>query len=261
MPTVLDIATVFVVVGWTAAIARVLWRARTSPREGRIALVGGIVVAAWAVVAITLTRDGVFQAAPGQRVPRVGINLVLSLLAMGLALWASPSLRRLVSRQSAVISLQAWRVAGLVLLLDTALGQVPLLFGLPAGIGDVLVGLTAFGVARSADTPRGRRRALIWNGLGVLDLVVAITLGLTTNPGPTQIFHTVPSSVLLTAFPLALVPVFAVPLSLTLHGVSLWQLLRGSWAQGTSPGLSRRAPSHRPAQASVIASGTTSGGR
>jgi hypothetical protein len=261
MSTVLAIATVFVVVGWAASVATVLWRARTSPREGRVALVSGIVVAAWVVVAITLTRDGVFQGAPGQRVPPVGINLLVSLLAMGLALWASPSLRSLVSRQSAVIPLQAWRVAGLILLLQTALGQVPLLFGLPAGIGDVLIGLTAFGVARSADSPRGRRRALIWNGLGVLDLVVAITLGVTTNPGPTQIFHTVPTSVLLTVFPLALVPVFAVPLSLTLHGVSVWQLLRGSWAQGTSPVGSGGGPTYRPAQAAVVASGTTSGGR
>src|SRR5579863_1882093 len=105
MSTVLAIATVFVVLGWTASVATVLWRARSSPREARIALVSGIVVAAWAVVAITLTRDGVFQGGPGQRVPPVGINLVVSLLAMGVALWASPSLRRLVSRQAAVISL------------------------------------------------------------------------------------------------------------------------------------------------------------
>jgi hypothetical protein len=252
MSTVLAIASVFVVVGWTASVATVLWRARSSPREGRIALVSGIVVAAWAVVAITLTRDGVFQGAPGQRVPPVGINLVVSVLAIGLALWAAPSLRRLVSRQSAVIPLQAWRVAGLLLLLHTALGQVPLLFGLPAGVGDVLVGLTAFGVSRSADTPQGRRRALIWNGLGVLDLVVAVTLGVTTSPGPTQIFHTVPTSVLLTAFPLALIPVFAVPLSLSLHGVSLWQLLRGSWARRTSSEASSGGPIYRAAQAAVI---------
>src|SRR5215469_16806509 len=100
------IASVIVVLGWTASVANVLWRARTSPREGRVAIVSGIVLAAWAITALTLARDGVYQGDPAARVPPVGINLVVSLLVYGLALWASPSLRSLVSRQSSIIALQ-----------------------------------------------------------------------------------------------------------------------------------------------------------
>ena len=249
MSQFLTIATVFVVAGWTASIFWVLWQAHRSAREARIALASGIAIAAWALAEIALAREGVFQGAPGAGVPPVGINLLVSSLAMALALAVSPSLRSLVSRQSGIIRLQAWRVAGVLLLIHLALGHVPLLFGLPAGVGDVLVGLTAFSVARTADTPQGRTRTLIWNLLGVLDLVVAVTLGVTTNPGPTQIFHTVPSSEMLTLFPLALIPVFAVPLSLTLHGVSLWQLLRGSWSVRSTHGT----PLDRPTYGAVTA--------
>jgi hypothetical protein len=202
-------------------------------------VVSGIVLAAWAIIEIALARAGVFQGAPGQRVPPVGINLFVSVLAMGLGLRASPSLRRLVSRQSGIIRLQGWRVAGLLLLTHMALGQVPPLFGLPAGLGDILIGITAFSVAHAADYPLGRRRAILWNALGVLDLMVAVTLGVTTSPGPTQVFHTVPTSAMLTVFPLALVPVFAVPLALTLHGVSVWQLLRGRRPVKTEAPLDR----------------------
>jgi hypothetical protein len=261
MSAFFGVATVIIVLGWTASVATVLWRARTSPREGGIAIASGIALAAWAITALTLARDGVYQGAPVGPVPPVGINLVVSLLVYGLALWASPSLRGLVSRQSSIIALQTWRVAGLLLLMHTVVGDVPALFGVTAGAGDVLVGLTAFGVARTADIPQGRRRALIWNGLGVLDLVVAVTLGVTTSPGPTQLFHTVPTSALLTVYPLAMIPVFAVPLALTLHGISLWQLLRGSWAERSSSEVSRGRPTYQPAQASVVAGGTTSGGR
>ncbi len=63
------------------------------------------------------------------------------------------------------------------------------------------------------------------------DLVVAIGLGIMTNPGPAQVFHTTPTSELVTRFPLALVPTFLVPLALTLHVISLWQLLGARWAR------------------------------
>jgi hypothetical protein len=244
MSTFLTIATVLVVAGWTASIIRMLWQARSSAREARVAVASGIIIAAWALIEIALARAGAFQAAQVAGVPPVSINLLVSLLATAIALAASPSLRRLVSRQSGIIRLQAWRVAGILLLMHMALGDVPLLFGLPAGVGDVLVGLTAFSVARTADTPQGRNRTLIWNLLGVLDLVVAMTLGVTTNPGPTQIFHTVPTSAMLTVFPLALIPVFAVPLSFALHGVSLWQLLRGSWSVRSKSGTTLDRPTY-----------------
>jgi hypothetical protein len=233
MSAFLAVATLAVVVGWTASVISVLWRAHRSPREARVAVVSGIVLAGWAILEIALARAGAFLGSPGQRVPPVGINLFVSVLLMALSLGAAPSLRSLVSRQSGIIRLQGWRVAGLLLLTHTALGHVPPLFGLPAGLGDILIGITAFGVARAADYPQGRRRALLWNALGVLDLVVAVTLGITTSPGPTQIFHTVPTSAMLAVYPLTLVPVFAVPLALALHGVSVWQLLRGRWAAKT----------------------------
>jgi hypothetical protein len=63
----------------------------------------------------------------------------------------------------------------------------------------------------------------------MLDLIVAAGLGMTTNPGRLHLFDTVPSSEVMTRFPMALVPAFLVPLAFTLHVVSLWQLVRGSW--------------------------------
>jgi hypothetical protein len=54
--------------------------------------------------------------------------------------------------------------------------------------------------------------------------VVAVGLGTTISPGPTQLFSLTPSTELLTQFLLVLVPTFLVPLAIMVHVVSLWQL-------------------------------------
>jgi hypothetical protein len=185
----------------------------------------------WALATTLLARRGAFEQAPGDTVPPVGIALAAALLAMGLCLALSPTLRRLLSGQANLIRLHLWRLEGLVFLLLMARGRVPALWALPAGMGDVLVAATAPWVARDVETAPGRRRAIVWNLLGMADLVVAIGLGITTNPGPAHVFDTVPTSAMLTRFPLVLVPTFLVPLAFTLHVVSLWQLLGGRWAK------------------------------
>jgi hypothetical protein len=220
-----------------AALFLVLWRERRSTRDGRIALASGAALAAWAAITTVLARRGFFVPPDAESVPPVGINLAVALLAYALCLAVSPSLRALLSRQANLIRLHLWRLEGIVFLILMVQGQMPALWALPAGIGDIFVGATAPWIARHVDTPQGRRRAIIWNVLGLLDLIVAVGLGIMTNPGPTQLFYTTPTSELITRFPLALVPTFLVPLAFTLHVISLWQLLGGTWAR---PSVERR---------------------
>ena len=196
-----------------------------------MAIAAGIVLSAWAALASTLAARGFFHQPVGGATPPVGINLVVVLAGLALALAGSASLRRLLGNQRSLILLNVWRLVGAVFLLLMAGGQMPALWALPAGIGDILIGVTAPWVASKLDAPGGRRRAIIFNLLGLADLVVAVGLGMTTSAGPAQLFHTTPTSDLATRFPLALVPTFLVPLAFTLHVVSLWQLLRGTWAK------------------------------
>ena len=178
--------------------------------------------------------------------PPVGLALLLLLVAAATALSASPTLRHLLSNQKNLIRMHVWRLEGVVFLLLMAAGQVPALFAIPAGIGDMLVGATSFWVARKFDEPGGRRRAIVFNVLGLTDLIVAVTLGVTTNPGPAQLFLTTPAATMLTQFPLTLVPTFLVPLAATLHVISLRQLVAGSWAAGSDRGQTRVRPGSDP---------------
>ena len=141
--------------------------------------------------------------------------------------------------------IQTARLIGGVFLIGYAMGDIPGVFALPAGIGDVFIGLTApimaWLVATRGDRVRGL--AIGWNILGILDLVDALTLGflaLGLRVFPGAQFS---ASGLLTAFPLVLIPGFGVPLTILVHIVTLRALRSRTEtgarvpAGGTAPGL------------------------
>jgi len=212
------------------ALFLVLWKARRTAHQSVIAVVSGVALILWASGAAILAQHGFFRPPDTTSAPPIGKFILAALAGMTVCLAASKSLRVLLSNQRHLIWLNVWRLVGAVFLLLAAAGQMPALWALPAGIGDILVGLAAPWVAMTVDQRGGSKRAIIFNLLGLLDLIVAVGLGITTSPGLLQLFHTIPTSELATKFPLSLVPSFLVPLAFMLHIVSLWQLWRGSWA-------------------------------
>jgi hypothetical protein len=112
----------------------------------------------------------------------------------------------------------SFRVAGVFFLLYLALGHLPALFALPAGLGDIAAGIAAPLAARRLAQGTGRRDAVWFNAFGLTDLVVALTLGALTGFG---LLNITPSSAPITELPLALIPTATVPLLFALHLTSL----------------------------------------
>jgi hypothetical protein len=144
----------------------------------------------------------------------------------------SPSVRRVLATASlpALIGVQVYRVIGLVFVILLAQGQLPAHFALPAGWGDVLVGLSAplVALALARKARAGRALAAAWNGFGLVDLLVAVGMGtgylaplLAPDLGPR-----VAPAAAMGVFPLILVPTFAVPVSVLLHLIALTRLRR-----------------------------------
>jgi hypothetical protein len=71
-----------------------------------------------------------------------------------------------------------------------------------------------------------RRAAYAWCLFGIADLGIAITMGALTSPGRPHLLAFDAPNLLITSYPLVMVPTFAVPLALILHGVVLWRLWR-----------------------------------
>jgi hypothetical protein len=196
----------------------------------------GVILIAWYGTVLTLSWFEFFHGAP-DRIPTVELGLFAPIIVGAIVLARSEMLSRIIDAvpQSWLVGIQVYRTIGLVFLVLLGLGKLPAVFALPAGIGDVLVGVLApivgFLYARGVNGREQFVRA--WNALGIVDLVVAVGAGFLTSPSPIQLLSLGAPNELITAFPLVMIPVFAVPLSILLHLVSLMKLQRTS-VQGTT---------------------------
>jgi hypothetical protein len=116
-----------------------------------------------------------------------------------------------------LVALQIWRVGGLFFLVEWARGHLPGGFALPAGVGDILVGLSAPLVVARLARGEGERAFAWWNALGLLDLVVAVSAGVLHSSGPLGVLTGELPSDLVARYPLSVVPTFLVPLAIILH--------------------------------------------
>ena len=123
---------------------------------------------------------------------------------------------------SLLIAVHTWRIGGIAFLWGMTQGLLDPAFAIPAGVGDILIGVTAipFAIFLWKGYSWSKYAVVVWSVLGIADLVNAVTLGLITNPD----FRT---STMAT-FPWILVPTVAVPTALALHAIVLYRLR--NWA-------------------------------
>jgi hypothetical protein len=183
---------------------------------------------AWLAAVWWLALDGVFRPRPG--LPALPVAIFLPVLIglpilmrserIGAFLDASPA--------SWLVGLQVYRVFGGIFLVAWSRGDMPGTFALPAGLGDVLVGLLALPVAYllAIGAAAGRGAAIGWNILGLVDFAIAIGVGILSAPGPLQLIVPDRPNAQLGTFPTVMIPAFAVPSSILLHALSLRQLWR-----------------------------------
>jgi hypothetical protein len=139
----------------------------------------------------------------------------------------------------ALIALHAIRLLGFIFLVLYAEGRLPAPFAPSAGWGDMFIGATALPLAWAAARfgARVRPLVLLWNGLGVADLVVALTLGPLSAPGPLQVFLGPPDSSPMTTLPWLIIPGFLVPCLMFLHIVIFTRVTK---AEGATPTVAWR---------------------
>lgn len=186
----------------------------------------------WMAIAWSAAISGVFRM--GTRFPALPVAIFLPVIVGAPLLLLSKRVGQVLDAMPAnwLIALQLYRVFGSWALVAALRGALPSIFGAPAGIGDTLTGLLAVpaAIAAATGTAQGRRAAISWNILGLADLVMAVTLGAITSPGPFQLIVTHAPSIGAGAYPGVLTPAFVVPGAVLLHFLSLRQLCRRSRA-------------------------------
>lgn len=193
-------------------------------------LIGGILLV-WYVIAFALGINEFFLAAQSETIQFPNIVYTFLPLALGVA-WLSLSNKFQIIVDSIpqhwIVGVQIYRALGIFFLISYAQGLLPGEFAIPAGIGDVFIGLTAPIVAYLYLKRREKVRkiAVFWNITGIADLVIALALGFLTAPSAFQLLSLDAPNQLITDFPLVMIPAFGVPLSILLHLFSLRVLLK-----------------------------------
>jgi hypothetical protein len=161
----------------------------------------------------------------------IGTVITLPLIATAVAAAISPSVRAtlLGMPMPFLIGLNVWRLAGGFFLLLAAEGRLGGPFPTSAGWGDIITGVLALPVAWLALRGQGKALVWTWNAFGMLDLVVAITLGvISANGSPLQIIHAGEGSEAVQVLPWSLIPTVLVPMYLIVHGIIFAKLAQGS---------------------------------
>jgi hypothetical protein len=173
---------------------------------------------------------GVYRASVDREFPVIALAIVLPVVVGVGLLRYSEATRQILAAvpQSWLVGLQCYRGLGAIFLVLYGVGRIPGAFALPAGIGDVLVGLSALLVAalHAGGAPGRNRYVAAWNILGLADLLVAVATGFLSAPTRFQMLAQDAPNTLVGLYPLVLIPIYAVPLSIVLHVASLLKLAR-----------------------------------
>jgi hypothetical protein len=109
-------------------------------------------------------------------------------------------------------------------------GDIPALFAIPAGIGDILAGIAGWQASRAlaVGKPEARRLLARANLIGIVDFVVAVGLGIVTSQGLAHLFaHEAPN--IINDYPLAMFPAYIVPIFLGFHFIAIARMRQESW--------------------------------
>jgi hypothetical protein len=178
----------------------------------------GILVIAWFAAVAWAALGGSLAAL---HPPLIAALVAAGIVLPSLAYFGSPSLQALAMRVGLVplTALHMWRVpAALAFYAYGLAGELPTLFWVLAGTGDLIAGIYAAGSIRAAPRPGYFKRFHIF---GFADFVVAVGTGLTYT------LIQDPRMAPIAQWPMALIPLFGVGLSGTAHLIA-FHLLRKS---------------------------------
>jgi hypothetical protein len=227
------------VLGIPATTSWMLYRGGVAAgmRRRTAALVAGgaaYLFAAWIVASAILAGTDVYRSGTGGVAPWFGIA-VAGALATFLLAARLPAVSRILDGPDMLARLvlpNTFRIVGVSFLIAMALGDLPWVFALPAGLGDIAAGIAAPFVARKLARGEGHRDAVRFHWYGIADLAIALTIGFFAGLGPWLLIDVSPTTEALAMLPLALVPTTAVPLTIAIHIESLRRLRAAARDEG-----------------------------
>ena len=184
--------------------------------------------AIWGAGIYMLASSGALTPSEGQPPVAVLLNFLGPPILFRIAYKILPPLRAWVSTLdlAELTALQAWRVVGAAFLFGWSLNVLPTVFVMPAGLGDIAVGIAApfaaIAIAKGLPIAKRRARIIVWAGL--IDFAVALPFGVLAREDALLHFAGEPTTNAMSNLPFAMIPNFIVPGFIILHILAIIKL-------------------------------------
>ncbi|WP_455221487.1 hypothetical protein [Kaarinaea lacus] len=192
-------------------------------------LIVSLILLTWFSVITLLSVNGFFLTAPGEPPAYLLLTGLISLITFAVSYIAIPKVREYVLAldMRMLILLHSWRMLGMGFVMLYVVDQLPLSFAFFAGFGDALtaIGAMILGYTMLSQTKNvSHKWVLRWNTFGLLDFIVAVSIGVLTRQGAMLEPASGLNSDLMAQFPFVLIPAFLVQVFTLTHIIIYLQL-------------------------------------
>ena len=123
------------------------------------------------------------------------------------------------------IMIHSLRIAAVGAIYKMMIGLLPVHFVATVGIPDLMFGISAVYIAARVDQ-FSSRFLVLWNVIGISIFVTALLAMQFSLPGILNVFTGEPTTRMVISFPMVLAPTFVAPMHITVHILSVMQILR-----------------------------------
>ena len=206
---------------------------RTTPTHRGVRTFVVFILGVWLALSFILGANGALVNRPGTPPFAVLAAVVVPIAIFLLAYWAFRPFHDFVLSADVLLltATQSWRFAGLGFIALNLFGLLPGYFAWPAGLGDMVIGVSAPWVAIALTRKEEfavSKTFVIWNVFGIFDFaVLAVGTGALAPLMFPSLLHMVTPQMVTAApmrhLPLSLVPTFLVPMFTIFHLIALFQ--------------------------------------
>jgi len=204
----------------TGIVCALLIKISKSLRDNSTGVILAGLIIVWFIVTYFLAFNGYFQSEEDQRNPLLLISIFLPIALSFILYKKSKKVQEFIFSipLSWIIILQVYRIGGVVFLPLGSMGFLPLVFAIPAGIGDILTGIFAIPAAYMLYKKKRYARPVAIGAtiLGIADAVMAVAIG-----------NVISASGVSSTF-LATIPAFYIPLAQVAAMFALIRLKRNA---------------------------------
>ena len=204
-----------------------------SPAQRSQSFALGLVLLAWFGIILGLSLTETFIPPAGEPPLNLLLSGLVTLSLFTVAYRTLPAFRAYVLSFDIrlLILIHGWRTLGLGFVMLYMVNQLPMLFAFLAGFGDALVAVGAIVLGYLLFTQHsGVPVKLIsrWNTFGLIDFVIAVSIGVLTQTNGLLASNTGVDSDLMTIFPFVIIPAFLVQV-FTLTHIIIYLQLKNVW--------------------------------